>query len=125
MSRLMLAIKTRTSDINEIDTYIFDEIDTGISGNTAKVVSEKFASISRQKQIIAVSHLAQISAMADTNFIIFKQETKEGKTVTRIQRLTEEQKINEIVRLVGGEPNSDAAVLLANELIKNCNRYKN
>ena len=125
MSRLMLAIKTRTSDINEIDTYIFDEIDTGISGNTAKVVSEKFASISRQKQIIAVSHLAQISAMADTNFIIFKQETKEGKTVTRIQRLTEEQKINEIVRLVGGEPNSDAAVLLANKLIKNCNRYKN
>ena len=80
MSRLMLAIKTKMSDINEIDTYIFDEIDAGISGNTARVVAEKFADIAKKKQIIAVSHLAQISAMADENFVISKTETEQGKT---------------------------------------------
>ena len=124
MSRLMLAIKTKMSDINEIDTYIFDEIDAGISGNTARVVAEKFADIAKKKQIIAVSHLAQISAMADENFVISKTETEQGKTVTRVSRLRESEKIAEIVRLVGGEKDSAAAQNLAGELIKTSLRYK-
>ena len=124
MSRLMLAIKTRMSDVNEIDTYIFDEIDAGISGNTAKVVAEKFATIAKQKQIIAVSHLAQISAMADDNFVISKSETKDGKTRTVVRKISEDDKVYELIRLIGGERQSDAAKSVAQELINSCNEFK-
>lgn len=124
MSRLMLAIKTNMSDVNQISTYIFDEIDTGISGNTARVVAEKFADIAKYTQIIAVSHLPQIAAMADENFLISKHETQDGKTVTEILPLGKEGRLNEIVRLVGGDAASTAAVSLASELIASCSDYK-
>lgn len=124
MSRLMLAIKTNMSDVNQISTYIFDEIDTGISGNTARVVAEKFADIAKNTQIIAVSHLPQIAAMADENFLISKHETQDGKTVTEILPLSKEGRLNEIVRLVGGDAASNAAVSLASELIDSCSDYK-
>lgn len=124
MSRLMLAIKTRMSDLNEIDTYIFDEIDAGISGATAKTVAQKFADIAKTKQIIAVSHLAQIAAMADENFQISKHETPDGKTLTEISRLDREGKRAEITRLLGSSCSSDAARALADELIQGCSLYK-
>lgn len=124
MSRLMLAVKTRMSDVNRISTYIFDEIDAGISGATAKTVAEKFADISRSKQIIAVSHLAQIVAMGDENFLISKSETPEGKTTTQILSLDEKGKDAEIVRLLGGEKGSGAALTLAHELEEDCAAYK-
>ena len=123
MSRLMLAIKTKMSDINWISTYLFDEIDAGISGNTAKTVAEKFADIAKDKQILAVSHLAQISAMADQNFLISKSE-KEGKTLTEIRPLDEEGKRSELVRLFGGGESSEAAKSLADELLQSCRKYK-
>ena len=122
MSRLMLAIKTCTS-AGGISTYIFDEIDAGISGRTAKVVAEKFAAIARDTQIIAVSHLAQIAAMADENFLISKHETAEGKTRTCIAPLRGEARKQEIVRLLGGE-GSGAAETLADELLAGCAHYK-
>lgn len=124
MSRLMLAIKTNMSDVNQISTYIFDEIDAGISGNTARVVAEKFADIAKNTQIIAVSHLPQIAAMADENFLISKHETQDGKTVTEILSLSKEGRLKEIVRLVGGDAASNAAVSLASELIDSCSDYK-
>ena len=124
MSRLMLAIKTKTSDANGISTYIFDEIDAGISGATAKIVAEKFADISKRKQIIAVSHLAQIVAMADDNFLISKQEDANGKTLTRITALDHEERFAELVRLLGGTAGSSAARLLAEELSAECLKYK-
>ena len=123
MSRLMLAIKTKMSDINLISTYLFDEIDAGISGNTAKTVAEKFADIAKDKQILAVSHLAQISAMADHNYLISKSE-RDGKTLTEIRSLDEEGKRAELVRLLGGNEHSDAAKSLADELLQNCRNYK-
>lgn len=123
MSRLMLAIKTKMSDINWISTYLFDEIDAGISGNTAKTVAEKFADIAKDKQILAVSHLAQISAMADHNYLISKSE-RDGKTLTEILPLDEEGKRAELVRLLGGNEHSDAAKSLADELLQNCRNYK-
>ena len=123
MSRLMLAIKTKMSDINLISTYLFDEIDAGISGNTAKTVAEKFADIAKDKQILAVSHLAQISAMADQNYLISKSE-RDGKTLTEIRSLDEEGKRAELVRLLGGNEHSDAAKSLADELLQNCRNYK-
>lgn len=124
MSRLMLAIKTQMSGLNEIETYIFDEIDAGISGNTAKVVSEKFADIAAQKQIIAVSHLAQIVAMADKNFLISKHETSQGKTLTDIESLDGESLRKELTRLLGGMENSEAAKDLADELVRSCAAYR-
>lgn len=124
MSRLMLAIKTQMSGLNEISTYIFDEIDAGISGNTAKVVAEKFADIAKEKQIIAVSHLAQIVAMADADFLISKRETPEGKTLTDIVRLTSDRRRDELIRLLGGTAGSEAAAKLAEELFAAAQNYK-
>ncbi len=123
MSRFMLAIKAQTAKYNDISTFIFDEIDAGISGNVASVVAKKFAKISLNKQIIAISHLPQISAMADNNLLIAKTEG-ENKTLTRVTALDDEQKVNEVVRLVGGNAGSENAVAHAKELIENAKIYK-
>ena len=101
MSRFMLAVKTQLKGINGISTYIFDEIDAGISGITAKTVAEKFISISNDTQIIAVSHLPQVCAAASAQFLISKSDNISGKTVTSIKRLSKEERIDEIIRLTG------------------------
>ena len=124
MSRFMLSIKAQTAKYNDISTFIFDEIDTGISGLVAKVVAEKFAKISRSVQVIAITHLPQISAMADNNLLISKIETDE-KTITNVKKLSSNEKILEITRLIGGEINSETAKLHAEELIKSATNYKN
>lgn len=80
MSRFMLAVKAQLSSIGTIGTYIFDEIGAGIGGKTARVVAEKFADIAKTTQIIAVSHLAQIAAFADRQFLIEKKEEGEGRS---------------------------------------------
>lgn len=123
MSRFMLSIKAQTSKFNDISTFIFDEIDAGISGNIAKIVAEKFAKISRYTQIIAISHLPQISAMADNNLLIEKTEDV-AKTTTSVKTLSFEQKIDEIIRLVGGDKNSLSAKEHAKELLSNCAKTK-
>lgn len=116
MSRFMLAIKTQLKNLNGISTYIFDEIDAGISGFTAGTVAAKFRDISKTTQILAVSHLPQVCAASDAQLLIYKIE-EDGKTVTKVKRLTESQKIDEIMRLTGSV-NSDAARQHAEELIK-------
>lgn len=123
MSRFMLAIKTQLSEMNEISTYIFDEIDAGISGKTAKVVGEKLARIAKSTQIIAVSHLAQIAVMSDEEFLIEKLE-ENGKTLTNVHHLDSTQKTQEIVRLLGGNANDEFAEKHAVELIKQAQDYK-
>ena len=123
MSRFLLAIKTQLSNVNEISTYIFDEIDAGISGKTAKVVGEKFAKIAKNMQIIAVSHLAQIAAMSDREFLIEKRE-EDGKTHTYVRMLDEGEKTQEIVRLLGGESGEEFAVKHAEELVRQAKEYK-
>ncbi len=124
MSRFMLAVKTQLSDVNEISTYIFDEIDAGISGKTAKVVGEKLAKIAKNTQIIAVSHLAQIAVMSDSEFLIEKQE-EQGKTLTRVSRLNAQEQKAEIVRLLGGSVEDEFAYKHAEELLKQAKEYKN
>lgn len=124
MSRFMLAMKTQLSDINEISTYIFDEIDAGISGKTAKVVGEKLAQIANRVQIIAVSHLAQIAVMSDNEFLIEKEE-RQDKTVTVVHPLDREGKRKEIVRLLGGTEGDEFAFKHADELLKQAEEYKN
>ena len=124
MSRFMLAIKTCLSATNEIGTYVFDEIDAGISGKTAKVVGEKLAKIAKNTQIIAVSHLAQIAVMSDDEFLIEKQEM-DGKTLTSVTALTVEGKVQEVVRLLGGDGGDEYAYKHAEELLSQAAEYKN
>ena len=124
MSRFMLAIKTQLSQINEISTYIFDEIDAGISGVTAKVVGEKLAKIAKQTQIIAVSHLAQIAVMSDSEYLIEKIE-ENGKTHTQVFALNETEKVKELMRLLGGGEQDEFAQKHAEQLIKQAKSFKN
>lgn len=115
MSRFMLAIKTCLKDVNGISTYIFDEIDAGISGFTAMTVAKKFVEIAGHTQIIAVSHLPQVCAASDSQYLIYKEE-EDGKTLTHVKKLTAEEKVGEIVRLAGSVK-SAAAEQHARELI--------
>ncbi len=115
MSRFMLAIKTCLKDLNGISTYIFDEIDAGISGYTANTVAEKFQKIAQNTQILAVSHLPQVCAASSAQFLIYKTE-ENGKTLTKVKRLSADEKVDEIVRLTGNVE-SAAARQHAEELI--------
>ena len=124
MSRFMLAIKAQTAKHNTIGTFIFDEIDAGISGKIAKVVARKFDKIAKDVQIIAITHLPQISVMADTNVLIVK-ETVNGKTLTTVKTLNYEEKIDEIIRLTGGDIKSETSKKHAIELLLEANAYKN
>lgn len=116
MSRFMLAVKTQLKGLNGISTYIFDEIDAGISGKTANTVAEKFIAISKDTQIIAVSHLPQVCAAASAQFLISKREDSDGKTVTDIKCLSKAERVDEIVRLTGSIV-TDAARIHAKELL--------
>ncbi len=101
LSRIMLAIKAVMADQDAIGSLIFDEIDTGISGRTAQKVSEKMAVIARNHQVICITHLAQIAAMADSHFEIAKH-TENGGTVTNIRPLDEAEQTEELARILGG-----------------------
>ena len=122
MSRFMLAVKAQLSSVGTIGTYIFDEIDAGIGGKTARVVAEKFFLISKHTQIIAVSHLAQIAAFAGREFLIEKKE-EDGRTYSRIRALDEGERREELVRLLGGE-RSESALKHADELLESAAAYK-
>jgi DNA repair protein RecN (Recombination protein N) len=117
LSRIMLAIKTVLADSDAIDTLIFDEIDTGISGRTAQKVSEKLAIISRNHQVICITHLPQIAAMADCHYEIAKSVSG-GKTTTGIRSLAEAEITEELARLLGGAEITDAVRSNACEMKK-------
>ena len=108
LSRMMLAMKAAAADRNMIPTMIFDEIDTGISGHIASVVAEKMDDIARYRQVICVTHLAQIAAMADTQYLVQKQVVGE-RTITTVDALNPEQRVEEISRLVGGDDQQKAS----------------
>lgn len=122
MSRFMLAVKAQLSGEQGVGTYIFDEIDAGISGNTARVVAEKFMKIAQSSQIIAVTHSAQIAASADKSFLIEKHEDS-GRTRTSICEIEGERRIVEIARLVG-QADSCFARGHAQELLESAEQYK-
>lgn len=115
LSRIMLAIKTVLADSDEIPTLIFDEIDTGISGRTAQKVSEKLSYIAGSHQVICITHLPQIAAMADIHFEILKSAS-EGSTATTIERLGREKSIRELARLLGGAQITEAVLKNAHEM---------
>ena len=107
LSRIMLAIKAVLADTDDIPTLIFDEIDTGISGRTAQKVSEKLSYIARNHQVICITHLPQIAAMADTHFEIAKSAAA-GSTTTTIHPLCGDEMVKELARLLGGAKITDA-----------------
>lgn len=115
MSRVMLAIKTVLADIDNIETLIFDEIDTGVSGRTAQKVAEKMKYISNNHQILCITHLPQIAAMADSHYLIEKKE-QNNRTVTQVFDLTLEQSISELARLIGGATITNATITAAKEM---------
>ena len=116
ISRIMLAIKNITGTYDNIPTMIFDEIDAGISGITASIVGRKLREISKNHQIICITHLPQIAANGDANYRIHK-ESDENSTYTHVDRLPEEEVVDEIARLLGGENITETTRASARELI--------
>lgn len=123
LSRIMLAVKSCLAEEDDIDTLIFDEIDVGISGRTAQKVSEKLSAIAMRHQVICISHLPQIAAMADAHFKIEKQVVGQ-KTITGIERLQEEASITEIARMLGGVEITDSVLESAAEMKELAKRTK-
>lgn len=115
LSRIMLALKTILADKEKIDTLIFDEIDSGISGRTAWKVSEKMAVLGRDHQLLCITHLPQIASMADAHYVIEKNVDK-TTAITQIRRLRENEELEEIARLLGSDAVTDAVLANAKEL---------
>ena len=115
LSRVMLALKTASSGKDEIETVFFDEIDAGISGRTAQKVAEKLAAIAQTKQVICITHLPQIAAMADCHFEISKS-AEDGRTRTTLQKLTEDEVPRELARMLGGAEITDSVMANAREM---------
>lgn len=123
LSRIMLAIKTVLADTDDIPTVIFDEVDTGISGRTAQKVSEKLRLIAGSHQVICITHLPQIAAMADSHFEIAKT-SREGRTLTTIRLLDRRESIQELARLLGGAKITEAVLHNAEEMKELADRTK-
>lgn len=123
MSRVMLALKTVLADTDNIDTFIFDEIDTGISGRTAQKVAEKLNLIAKNHQILCITHLPQIAAMADKNYLIVKS-SNETSTSTTIVPLDGNSVYEELARLIGGTTITEATILAAKEMKEMADRQK-
>jgi DNA repair protein RecN (Recombination protein N) len=119
----MLAIKTVLAGRDEIDTLIFDEIDTGISGKTAWKVSEQLDTVARAHQVICITHLPQIASMADRHFAIEKSST-ESSTITDIRRLDENESLSELARLLGSDELSSAALENARQMREQALEHK-
>lgn len=123
LPRIMLAIKSVMAEKDQIETLIFDEIDVGISGRTAQKVSEKMSFIGRNHQVICITHLAQIAAMADAHYAIEKQ-VEDGVTKSKISRLSKEQEIEELARILGGAKITDTVMQSAAEMKELAERTK-
>ncbi|MBQ7097319.1 MAG: DNA repair protein RecN [Clostridia bacterium] len=117
LSRIMLAVKSVLSDSEDIDTMIFDEIDTGVSGRAAQKIAEKLALLARKKQVFSITHLAQIASMADNHYLIKKTSTDE-KTSTQVTLLEQEGRIEELSRIIGGVSVTDLTRSSALEMLE-------
>ncbi len=115
LSRIMLALKSQLADVDGIETLIFDEIDVGISGRTAQMVAEKIHGIGHNHQVICITHLPQIAAMANHHYLIEKQ-VEGSKTITHIKKLNKSQEIQELARLIGGVRITDTVLESAREM---------
>lgn len=115
LSRIMLALKTVLAENDKIGTLIFDEIDAGISGRTAQAVSEKMNVIGKSHQVICITHLPQIAAMADSHYLIAKEVVGQN-TISSVRQLTEEESVTELARMLGGVKITDTVLESAKEM---------
>ncbi len=126
MSRIMLSLKAVLSVADNIDTFIFDEIDSGISGRTAQMVAEKMCLLSKSNQILCITHLPQIATMGDYHFLIEKSSNYiNNDTNTSINLLTYNETINEIARMIAGAEITQSTIASAKEMIEQANKIKN
>ena len=123
LSRIMLAMKTAFSDNDPIETMVFDEIDTGVSGVAAQRVGEKMSDLSRGKQVLCITHLPQIAALADSHDKIEKAE-KDGKTFTVVKELDRQGRRMELARLYGGDVITETTLAGAEEQLAAADKYK-
>ena len=123
LARIMLAMKNVLSEQDHVGTMVFDEVDTGVSGRAAQKVAEKMARISRRKQVLCVTHLPQLAAMADTHFSVEKGE-RNGRTYTEVRRLDREQRRQELARLTGGSHVSQTMLDGAEELLAQAEAFR-
>ncbi len=123
LSRIMLALKSVIAATDDIPTMVFDEIDAGISGNMARVVGEKLLLIAEQRQVLCITHTAQIAAMGDEHYLIEKDASGE-RTVTKVMELSTEQRIQEIGRLIGRDMTGEIGETNAREMLRWCEKYK-
>ena len=123
LSRIMLAMKNVFSEGDRVETLVFDEIDTGVSGIAAQRVGEKLAELSKHKQVLCVTHLPQIAAMADTHFLIEKAE-RDGRTYTSVTELSEEGRARELARLHGGDNITENTLISAKEQLEGAKAFK-
>lgn len=123
LARIMLAMKNVLSEQDHVGTMVFDEVDTGVSGRAAQKVAEKMARISRRKQVLCVTHLPQLAAMADTHFSVEKGE-RDGRTCTEVRRLDREQRRRELARLTGGSHVSQTMLDGAEELLVQAEKFR-
>lgn len=122
LSRIMLAIKNVLASKDNIQTLIFDEVDTGVSGRAAQKIGIKLKEVSRNRQVLCVTHLAQIACFADNHFLISKSES-ENKTYTKVELLDNNGRIHEIARIIGGIESSQLSLNTAAEMIENAKKY--
>ena len=123
LARIMLALKNVLAEQEAIGTLVFDEVDTGVSGRAAQKVAEKLAQVSRHKQVLCVTHLPQLAAMADTHFSVEKGE-RGGRTYTRVVLLEREERKAELARITGGSKVTEALLESAGELLDDAERYR-
>ena len=123
LARIMLAMKNVLSEQDKVSTLVFDEVDTGVSGRAAQKVAEKMARISRSKQVLCVTHLPQLAAMADTHFSVEKGE-RDGRTYTEVRRLDRGQRRQELARLTGGSHVSQTMLDGAEELLAQAEAFR-
>lgn len=121
LSRIMLAIKTVLAEHDDTPTMIFDEIDTGISGRAAQKVGKKLSELAQKRQVLCVTHLAQIAALSD-NHLLIEKKSDETRTYTTVHTLNYEEKVREIARIISGDATNDVSLRNAEELIKNKER---
>jgi DNA repair protein RecN (Recombination protein N) len=119
ISRLMLALKTILASTDEVNTLIFDEIDTGIGGEVSVSVGKHLKNLSKNKQILCITHLASIAVYADTQIRIEK-ESIDGKTYTRVKPITGLEREEEIARMLSGDAVSEASIVHARSLLSSC-----
>ena len=123
LARIMLALKNVLAENETVTTLVFDEVDTGVSGRAAQKVARKMADVGQHKQVLCVTHLPQIAAMADVHFSVEKGE-RDGRTYTQVERLSQQRRKEELARLTGGAVISDAILKSAGELLTEAEGYK-